>query len=558
MHFPHILVATTTLAVAVSSSYAPVPATCPSTALVRASTTSLSDDEEAYRVVRKIGADSYLRTWLLETLGFFSAIEGDLPTIGLTSSGGGFRAMLIGAGVIQALDDRDSNSSVNGLYQALSYHSALSGGSWLLSSIASNDWPKISSLVETWKPALANGLFAPGGSDNATLYDSINEDLGNKTAAGFQTVAVDAWSRLLSWQLLPGANGGVNNALSDIPSKPRFLLRIVPYPIITAQAVDLNGTVCVPPADAAHWEFTPYEFGSWDPAVGAFTPSKYLGSSLSSGKPVNSSSCFTKYDNLGYVLGTSSALFNDPGLGTDQVYDATFANFCTIPNATATTTDTDTTALNAGVARMLTIPNVRVQSVADLYAPWPNPFYNLASASQVSAAKTLSMVDGGESGQINPIFPMLLPARKVDVIIVNDNTDGNNNFPSGQEIVNTYNAAKDAGMTRMPYVPPFETFRAQNLTSHPVFFGCHNDTVATIVWVPNAPFTSIGGNTSTNKMQYSEAETAAMVANGAAVMSQNNSVDWAKCLACAFIDKISATNLPSVCTGCFTQYCFNP
>ncbi|KAG9245615.1 lysophospholipase [Calycina marina] len=345
--------------------------------------------------------------------------------------------------------------------------------------------------------------------------------------------------------------------MSAVTSQPSFMLRNVPYPIITAQAVDLSGTVCAPPVNASHYEFTPYEFGSWDPTIGAFTPTKYLGSSLSAGKPVSTNSCITNYDNLGFVIGTSSALLNDPGIGTDEVYDATFANFCTIPDATVST-DPDDIAVNAGIAQVLAIPNVELLSVADLYAPWPNPFYNLTSAPQVSDSETLSMVDGGESGQVNPIVPMLLPSRQLDVIIVNDNTDGTDNFPSGQELVNTYEQAKVAGLTRMPYVPPFEYFAAHNLTSHPNFFGCQNDSVATIIWVPNAALTPIGGNTSTNKIQYSEAETVAMVANGAAVMSQNNSEAWAKCLACAFMDKSNATNLPAVCTTCFTEYCVDP
>ncbi|KAH8598887.1 lysophospholipase [Bisporella sp. PMI_857] len=553
MLYFQIFVATASLVAGVSASYAPVPAKCPSSSMVRTSTTSLSSSEESYRTVRKFIADLYLRAWLLETSPELSTAF-DMPTVALTSSGGGYRAMLIGAGVIQALDSRDSSAPTSGLYQALTYHSGLSGGSWLLSSIASNNFPKISSLLSTWKPALENGLFAPGGLNNATIYNAINDDLDNKTAAGFPSVAVDAWSRLLSYQLLPGPNGGVANTMSAITSMSRFITRSVPYPIITAQTVDLSGTSCIPPQNASVWEFTPYEFGSWDPTVGAFTPTAYLGSSLSGGAPVSSSSCFTKYDNLGYVLGTSSALFNDPGIGTENANLATFANFCTIP--ASTNVSADAAALATGVNRMLSLSNIQLQGIADLFAPWPNPFYKLSSAPQVSAMKTLSMVDGGESGQVNPIFPFLLPARNVDVIIVNDNDDDTSlNFPNGREMVNTYNAAMAAGLTRMPFIPPVSTFVSQNLTGHPVFFGCHNTSVATIVWVPNAPMTPIGGGTNTAKMQYSAAETVAMVANGAAVMSQNNSVEWARCLGCAIMDS-TGSSLPSSCTACLQKYCF--
>lgn len=134
--------------------------------------------------------------------------------------------------------------------------------------------------MNSWKTAFENGLFAPGGLKNATIYNSINADLGEKTAAGFPSVAVDAWSRLLSWQMLPGANGGVGNTMSGIASLSSFILHSVSYPIITAQAV-LGGTQCIPPKNASVWGFTPYEFGSWDLTIGAFTPTMLLGSSLS-------------------------------------------------------------------------------------------------------------------------------------------------------------------------------------------------------------------------------------------------------------------------------------
>ena len=54
--------------------------------------------------------------------------------IALAISGGGYRSMLTGAGVILALDDRYPNSSLclNGLLQSTSYIAGISGGSWLV------------------------------------------------------------------------------------------------------------------------------------------------------------------------------------------------------------------------------------------------------------------------------------------------------------------------------------------------------------------------------------------------------------------------------------------
>lgn len=114
------------LSLALASSYAPVKSTCSSKDLIRAAE-GLSDSEETYRVARKAVADTALKSWLLKQNSGFSTEN--LPTVALTSSGGGYRALLVGGGVIQGLDSRDSHVSTSGLYQGLTYQAGLSGGS---------------------------------------------------------------------------------------------------------------------------------------------------------------------------------------------------------------------------------------------------------------------------------------------------------------------------------------------------------------------------------------------------------------------------------------------
>ena len=166
------------------------------------------------------------------------------------------------------------------------------------------------------------------------------------------------------------------------------------------------------------------------------------------------------------------------------------------------------------------------------------------------------MVDGGESGQINPIFPMLLPERNVSVILVNDNdADTSALYPDGTELRNSFDAAQLAGLTRMPFIPEASVLVAQNLTFPPVFFGCNDSTTATIVWIPNSPATVAGGVMETAQTQINETQTDSMIANGVAVMSQNDSAEWATCLGCAIMEETGG-NSPAECTACFAQYCF--
>jgi len=540
------------------ATYAPISTSCPSTSLIRIAD-GLSDDEQAYRTARKAKADVALADWLLKTSCGFDT-SGELPTVALTSSGGGFRALLAGAGVIQAFDGRDSNVSTSGLYQGLTYHSALSGGSWLLSSIIANDFATISSLMEIWKPNFANGLFTPEGSNATAVFADIDADIALKQAAGFKGTVADAWSRLLSLQLLPGSNYGVDNTLSAITGVQSFIDYEMPYPIITAMNVDLSGTLCTPLSNGSIWEFTPYEFGTWDPEVAAFTPTAFLGTSLSNGIP-STTSCTTNYDNLGFVLGTSSTLFNDPTLGAAGSPELLLANLCT---ATATTSSNTTSTVDPLTLEfeediyglLVEIPSITFASPGDLFATWPNPFYNLTTARLVSAQENLAMVDGGESGQVNPIFPFLQPARNISVILVNDN-DGDTAeiYPNGAELYYTYIAASAAGLTRMPFVPSPDVFVAQNITERPVFFGCGDSSTATVVWIPNAPLTAAGGAIETAQMVINETQTESMVANGLAVGSQNDSEEWATCLACAIMEG-SGTTLPEECTACLEVYCF--
>jgi lysophospholipase len=88
-----------------------------------------------------------------------------------------------------------------------------------------------------------------------------------------------------------------------------------------------------------------------------------------------------------------------------------------------------------------------------------------------------------------------------------------------------------------------------------VFFGCNDSTTATIVWIPNSPATVAGGAMETAQTQINETQTDSMIANGVAVMSQNDSAEWATCLGCAIMED-TGSSLPAECTACFAQYCF--
>lgn len=155
------------------NAYAPQPTKCPSTPLVR-SASSLGTQEAKYITSRRKKADQALAKWLKGVGATFD--ESSLPAVALGNGAGGYRALLNGAGVVQAMDSRDSTSSVSGLYQAFTYQAAISGGGWFLSSLLAQDWPTVSYLQKKIYDAnFPGGLLVPPGSfvDFVWAYSQI-------------------------------------------------------------------------------------------------------------------------------------------------------------------------------------------------------------------------------------------------------------------------------------------------------------------------------------------------------------------------------------------------
>lgn len=192
----------------------------------------------------------------------------------------------------------------------------------------------------------------------------------------------------------------------------------------------------------------------------------------------------------------------------------------------------------------------------DEYAIYPNPFYQYTHSSLVSGQAELTLADGGESNQNNPLFPLIQPARAVGVILVNDNSaDTATNFPDGSELYQTYMQAQLAGLTKMPVIPPPSTFMSHGFDKRPTFFGCNDASKITIVYLPNTNYTYPSGQ-STFKVEYTPAETSGMIQNGGQVATDGGSATFPTCLGCAIVKK-SGGALPAACTSCFSTFCYN-
>ena len=91
----------------------------------------------------------------------------ELPNIGIAASGGGYRALMNGAGALAAFDSRTPNSTntgqLGGLLQSATYLAGLSGGGWLVGSIITNNFSSVQDLMDS-TPDESGGLWQFGRS----------------------------------------------------------------------------------------------------------------------------------------------------------------------------------------------------------------------------------------------------------------------------------------------------------------------------------------------------------------------------------------------------------
>ena len=146
--------------------------------------------------------------------GILNGSSSETPNFGIATSGGGYRAAIFGAGVLNALDGRNSSSNkvgLGGLLQTASYLSGLSGGAWFVTSLAQANFPTTQELIfgypgtsaanNAWGGWNADySLYAP--SDNpftdADYLLHLAQELEGKYDAKYAVTFADYWSRALA------------------------------------------------------------------------------------------------------------------------------------------------------------------------------------------------------------------------------------------------------------------------------------------------------------------------------------------------------------------------
>lgn len=652
--------------------------------------------------------------------------------IALAISGGGYRSMLIGAGVLEAYDSRTplNNSNLGGLLQSLSYIGGISGGSWLVMSNFVNDfkpmyqtksdhmsWSIHKQLlkgVPSFDPSPDRGHVYAGGSDeepissNKTIikeyegffgsirrafrlgkafiynmadiskdtisptaakdhnkiddtvavsdslfasiigslflknsylstknssqssqerswkeifkyYKQLHTEVRDKRLAGFYLSITDYWGRALARRIFPREARAPGATITGCTRLPSFLKHEQPLPIICA--VEKLPTYSVSSENSHLFEFTPFEFGSWDAYLNAFIPLRYLGSSLYDGKSTiktndpNVSICTSGFDNIGFITGTSSSLFNHVFM---YIYSLLIDMKLTV--AEAFEKILKPFGLDSNLKSLM---HPQLHPDYALYSP--NPFYGYHQVgSNITKSPHMYLVDGGDDGQNIPFHPFLRTARKVDIILAFDMTADAFNYPNGTVLGNSAKRfhSADSGIDQ-PYFLSFCGERRNNLSSfpnglkgignvkslfprvpdakeivetglhkRPVFFGCDleldypslskNDIDTfenremiehylppLIVYTANAEL-SYPSNQSTFQMSYSEEEIYGVVQNGYNLATFMNSSFYNTCLNCAILKRefdravlglnpmiTGNFSVPSQCVECYDEFCWH-
>lgn len=593
----------------------------------------------------------YLRRWNIST-----NLKDDI-TIGIALSGGGYRAMFTGAGVLSAFDERTPGSNIHmgRLLQASTYVAGISGGLWIVMSnylnghqsvrdtisqqmlhfnvpvlqgisnmdvsglrlkldsqdiLSDSETPPLTKqMTSAWNDIdptlltstllksffLASDEQTPKGKDAVDLktilsfYKDLTLEVRTKSLANFSVSFVDYWGRALIRKIVPNFEKSIGLTFSST----RINAATQPFPIICS--VERQPETFEDFRSSHIFEFNPYEFGSWDSFLRYFADMEYLGSDLKNGKPQNystgqnSSVCVKGYDNVAFVTGTSSSLFN------------TLVQYV---HKLLVTMDSEPTSVVALIFNMLgvsLVPGCKRLLHPEYSTISPNPFFGLEVAGRgrsISKSKEIYLADGGDDGQNIPFQPLLVPHRIVDVIFAVDGTSDLHNFPNGTSLKRTaerYHSNKSDLLIPLfqyqklsrrifPKTPSQEEFVSKDMKGEPIFLGCEisrdyeevqpaelsdKNSSQYEVWPNYVPPLiilnsnnnySFPSNTSTFQGIYNQLEVEGMLTNGYNVATSGNSTQYFACVACA-ITKRSAErqnlSLPTHCHECFNKYCYH-
>lgn len=292
--------------------------------------------------------------------------DSDVLEIGLSLSGGGYRAMLGALGSLNVMQE-------TGLLDCIMSMAGLSGSTWLMAPWITSGM-SLADYKEYVLPKLRLGLLP----DQLHEFGNTANALLVKFAYEQPLTTVDVYGCLLANTLLEmcgkeSMHACLSSTFHDhVPSHAKRIAQAeYPLPIYTAVLGDMDST--------QEWfEFTPYEVGCRE--FGAFVPTWAFGRRFKNGVSTDNAPEQT----LGYLMGICGSAF---GGNFEQAYDMVLKKFINDP-------------FWREVIEFFAYTEFGKLRLA--YAQVPN-FMHKLSGTALSKRKTIKLVDAGLEFN-NPVF----------------------------------------------------------------------------------------------------------------------------------------------------------
>ncbi|KAI8598510.1 acyl transferase/acyl hydrolase/lysophospholipase [Dissophora ornata] len=389
--------------------------------------------------------------------------EGDIPVIALAGSGGGYRAMISTLGYMTA-------TKKAGLFDCTMYMAGVSGSCWLMAQYMTLGQRSFSKTMEHFKHSLSIPFvhypsFLDTMLTNPGAAQLILEGVVHKYSKKRNLTLVDAFGTVLASRLLihrdreSDSGDWVDPLDFKMSQQSRWTnYGDQPLPIYTVVSHVLPGsmpersqegdivvddTVAQEEEGAEthyyQWfEMTPYEFGSEE--TSAWIPTWAFGRRFVGGKSIEK----IPETNLAILLGTFGSAFT-----------ATMADYYkeVRPLLNKSMSDSIDSYIKEYIDGMSQFHPISPSC-------FPNPIYKLPNpepeAESFSRRKNIYLNDAGMDNNL-PIYPLLRPGRKVDVVLAFDSSADIESVPWFEK-ADEY--VKRRGIQRWP---PISKTRAEQL-----------------------------------------------------------------------------------------------
>ncbi|KAK9378374.1 acyl transferase/acyl hydrolase/lysophospholipase [Kockiozyma suomiensis] len=387
----------------------------------------LGEDEQQFLRQRKI----FTKKALAKYLGIPEASinDADIPTIAVTGSGGGYRAMIGTAGYLRSLQ-------TSGLLDCVTYLGGVSGSTWLMALMYTLADFKTDALIEHVKARVNTHIaLLPVALDLCTKAPTdkfLLHGLIEKVHYNYAEVRLsDVYGILLAARLLVPADEMIvdRNALKISNQRAIVDTGAVPFPIYTAvrheigltedeqSKVDDANTVEAESkkeqvendSKRQSWfqwfEITPYEVGSEE--VSAWVPTWSIGRRWHNGTSIDAP---VPEPNLTLLLGTFGSAFCATLSHFYKEVRPALGEFGVTQALDALVKENDEDLKGVHPIQPAGIPN---------YLLGLKPYLPSTCPESLFSSKEIELMDAGMDNNL-AVYPMLRPEREVDMIIAFD------------------------------------------------------------------------------------------------------------------------------------------